>query len=262
MNGVLVLMISLAQVLHLAGGDVQHPQWDTLIGLLNTNNQAVMARITLYDEDSGAKVMWPKFDGSSAASCDIILKPLAAWAATFIPGNGFNREFGSDCGPPLVDFKGHATIESTLPIKTWSMASGGGWDSAGPSINIPIRSELVERSEWAIPYVIPVFEDQNHSGVNAYTTGLSIQNFSNKAVNVTIIYRPNQNYPQWGQSWQFTRRLAPNGGMRTDLQEALRLPMATSEGSLEILSDVPAKLYPSAIIATKNYIFAAGEEFQ
>jgi hypothetical protein len=257
-------MLYLAQVIHLSGTDPQQPVWDTLIGLLNKDTSAVTARLRLYSEADGSLVIWPD---TGLDHEDIILKPSSSFAATFIPGNGFAN--------PAQNFHGHATIECfrqgpfgpidlTSSTFIWSMVSGGNWDDKQPSAYVPTRKSLGLLTDWLLAYAIPNFEDANHSGQNAYATGLSIQNFSNFAVDAKITYTVNQAYAEHGQSWSFKKHIPANGGVRLDMfteLQAVGYPATlNSEGHIEI-SSPSAQLYPSAIVATKDYVFSAGESF-
>ena len=146
------------------------------------------------------------------------------------------------------------------------MASGGNWSGKDPSVQIPVRKILPIQSSWVLAYAIPQFDDVNHAGPDAYDTGLSIQNFSAFAVNVTCRYTVNQCYKEAGLSMAFTKAIPANGGVRFSLLQELLLagyPAGlNSEGHVEITSDVAARLFPTACIATKDYLFSAGQDFQ
>jgi hypothetical protein len=250
---------------------INRPYWDTLFGLLNKEAVPVTARFRLW-KDSGAPVAWPDTGFNHS---DVILEPGLSWAASFIPNNGWPN-------PPL-DWAGHCSIETVksspfgpIPadsVYAWAMASGGNWDGKSPSVEVPVRKNLPARAEWFLPYAIPNYEDANHTGPNAYETGLAVPNFSPQPVTVTITYVVNQNYASKGQRWSFQKSIPANGGARFSIIEELRaagynpinpatgVPQPNTEGHIEIVSDVAAQLFPHAVIATKSYQFAAGQGF-
>jgi hypothetical protein len=250
---------------------INHPYWDTLFGLLNKETTPVTARFRLW-KDSGEPVVWPD---TGLDHSDVVLEPGLGWAASFIPNNGW-------ANPPL-DWTGHCLIEplksspfGLIPadrIYAWAMASGGNWDSKSPSVELPVRKNLQAATEWFLAYAIPHYEDANHPGPDAYETGFAVPNFSPQPVTVTITYVVNQNYASKGQRWSFQRSIPANGGLRFSMIEELRRagynptnpanrePQPNTEGHIEIISDVAAQLFPHAVIATKNYQFAAGQGF-
>jgi hypothetical protein len=246
------------------------PLWDTLVSLLNHEQTEVTATVRIWGEQDGSPVTWP---ATGLPHHDLILKPDSSFAMTFIPQNPLPN--------PPANFRGHMTIDTMMNtpsgpapanVSCWAMASGGNWDSRAPSVEIPVRRILSELNRWVFPYVVPVFEDLNHAGPEAYETGISIQNFSDFPVDVSIKYTVGQTYSSHGQNWAFSDHVPANGGLRFSLMEKLGpagynptdpegTPQFNTEGHLEITSSPAARLFPHVIIATKNYLFSAGQSF-
>lgn len=254
----IVMSILLSNVIHISGSDIRYPAWDTLIGLYNHEPFEVITRCYLY-RDNGTVVMWP----SGEFYGEVVLKPGSSFAATFIPGNGFAN--------PPQDFYGHGVLEffrstpfglQTTPstaIYAWSMGSGGNWDSKAPSVEFPVARELVSKTSYMVPYTIPHYENAEHSGADAYVTGLSIQNFENFPVVCNVRYTVNQVYAQSGMSWSGNVTVPGNGGWRGHLHELLPGVMSlNSEGHVLVTCSPGARLFVSGIIATRNYLFTAG----
>lgn len=265
------MIITMPNVVHIPGPTVNMPDWDTLFGLHNRDTVDVVARFRFFHENSGLPVMWP----SGLPHEDVILKAGLAFAATLIPGNGF-------VAPPQ-NFVGRATIEclKQMPfggpvsadlVTGWSMWSGENWDNVSPSIEgymlRPNNSQTmlhpnVPASKWLFPYVIPNYENADHPGPKAYRTGINVQNISAHPTAVVFRYVINQCYGQMGQAWTWSRSIPAGHGIRFHLDEDL-FPLGypsslNSEGHLEMSTPEPTLLLPTAIIATRDYVFSAGQ---
>lgn len=265
------MILRLADVLHLPGASVSFPVWDTLIGLCNKEPQNVNARFKIYREIDGSLVVWP----NGQTFFDVTLEPQLAFAATFIPGNGFVN--------PPQNFAGHATVELTKPtpfgtisadrVYGWAMISGENWDNSSPSLSSPVIRSVAQlpdstmpRRQWILPYVIPNFTNQDHDGPNAYDTGISVQNNSSVEAELLFTYTINQCYAQKGQAWAFHKTVPANGGVRFRLgPELINMGYPTTlnaEGHLDIVSSTPIIADTHAIIATESYQFSAGQQGQ
>jgi len=244
-----------------------HPLWDSMITLLNTETFPVVARIMIFNEQTGAKVIWPE---SGLDHQDETLQPHRSWAVSFIPGNGWAN--------PPHDFTGFAEVElyrsgyfGLTPLDhanvwAWVLVGAGNFDNRSPAIQTPASTYLPKQSKWYFVYAIPRYEDPNHSGADGYMTGLHIPNFDEAAADVTVTYCVNERYAQTGQCWSFEKHIEPKHAARFDLlTEVLAVgypPNLNSEGDIEITSARPAQLFPNSVIATKSYLFSAGQGFQ
>jgi hypothetical protein len=276
-------MIYLADVLHVPGPDVTHPAWDTLLGLRNKYTSPVTARIRLWNDD-GSIVLWPHFnDDGSDDHCDVILQPGLAWAASFIPGNGFTQVKGASAGPPQ-NFAGRGTIQcftgafdQTSNVLAFVLLANSAWkygcnsqtrkDSYG-------ASPFTRKQLWQFAYVIPHLDDLQGATGKVWSTGVAIQNFETFAVPVTLTYTINQCYPEAGTRYAFQFSVPANGGVRFDLLtgnqgqnvpglESVGYPSTlNSEGHIDISLSTPALLYSSLIIASSDYSFTVGSDFE
>ncbi|HYR91501.1 MAG TPA: hypothetical protein VE422_46035 [Terriglobia bacterium] len=243
-----------------------HPLWDTMITMLNHEEFPVVARITIWNEQTGAKVVWPE---TGLDHRDETLLAKLSWAVSFIPDNGWHN--------PPHDFVGFALVEfyqkspfGLMPLDhanvwAWVMLGSGNFDNHSPAIETPNCKDLPTQSSWYFAYAIPRYDDPNHYGSDAYTTGLHIPNFGDTASEVTVRYRVGQRYAEAGQSWSFTKTVEPKHAARFDLfSELLAVgypPNLNSEGHVEITTARPAQLFPNAVIGTKTYLFSAAQGF-
>jgi hypothetical protein len=198
----------------------------------------------------------------------MVIQSKRCWPTTLMPHNCFDA--------PPSDFSGHGTIEllrqtpfgegplaDNAQVFAWAMLSGGNWDSKSPSCGAPVCKGLAAKSRWLFPYAIPNFSNLDHAGDDQYDTGVSIQNFSNFPVTITINYVIAQSYGELGQNYSFAKTLPANGGARFSLMQELvkvgYLWTDNSEGYVEMTSDQPAMLYPHLIPTTWNYMWRASE---
>jgi hypothetical protein len=275
-------MIYLADILHLPGADAGHPAWDTLLALRNKYTSLVTARIRLWNDD-GSVVMWPHFSGGGLDDhCDVILQPGLAWAASFIPGNGFTQAEGASAGAPQ-NFAGRGTIQcfsgvfdQTSNVLVFTLLANNAWKYG---CNSPVRkdnsgaSAFTGKQLWQFAYAIPHFDDTHGDTGKVWSTGVAIENFETIAVPVSLTYTIGQTYPQAGAVYKLQFAVPANGGVRFDLLtgnpgqnvpglESVGYPSAfNSEGHIDISSTSPAQLYPSLIIASTDYSFTVGVDF-
>ena len=146
----------------------QTPVSDTLIGVCNPFSVAHEFLIHAYDMTG---------KGLAGSPMSYTLQPLHGVATTFIPGNVFSTPPGNFNGTIAVEFPDGVE----LPVA--SCLGGGG---AGPqnwniwSPNVDILGSTYPRfgtgTRFIIPYLIPFFNSQYHSGANQYCVGLKITN--------------------------------------------------------------------------------------
>lgn len=244
-----------------------HPLWDTMLTLLNQEDVDVIARWTFWHEQTGQPVVWPE---TGLAYQDELLYPHRSWAVSFIPMNGWGR--------PPQDWMGFGTVEffrqtpfGLVPLPAdaevygWILIGAGNFDERSPAIEVPCIRQLEPRTEWAIAYAIPHYEDGNHSGPRAYVTGLHFPNFDSVPAELEVRYTVNQRYNERGQSWSFPLRVEPKHAARFDLGERLRAvgypADLNSEGHVEIVAKAPVRLFPNAAVAIASYVWSAGQGF-
>lgn len=260
-------MIYLANALHQSGPDPLHPAWDTLWALRNTGTAPVTCRIQLRRDD-GTVVTWP--DGQD--HYDQVIEPGLMWAASFIPGNGFSAF--------PTDWQGAATIDcqrsgpfgpvaATADILPFFLLSFNAWHNG---INAPFRKALAAATRWQLAYAIPDFDDSQGATERVWSTGILLNNQGSASATGRLIYTIAQTYPDKGQQFTIPFALGPYQKKRFDLllgnpaqgiaglKDVGYPDGLNSEGHLDIVTDSPVLLQPSALIADRQYDFTVTED--
>ena len=243
---------------------LQHPEYDTLIGVANLSPENVRLRFMFLDQ-KGTRLKWS--DGSTSGQ--YTLQPHTSIATTLISGNVFGPERGTPCPPQ--DFVGYGIIEAdtltTFDLPMWAMVGGGGfypkhWNTFGAEV--PIYTAIAIRRTLYFPYVIPYFEDPNHFGDNSYRSGLVLTNFDLVAHNLIVEYRTADFYE--GQSCKWTTRLEAGQQVSIDIYgKLLELGYAehsNSEGYLTVRTESTGggRITGYVLISNRGYSnFSAGQ---
>jgi hypothetical protein len=247
---------------------MKFPFYDTLISASNPVDEAinpagedVVLTFKFFDH-RGKQLRWS--DGTLEGTYH--LKHGQSIATTLISGNVFGPERGSPCPPQ--DFVGYGIVEvkPAIWIPIWAMLGGGGfypehWNKF--SAELPIYTEITSRKRTLFPYVIPFFEDANHTGADSYRTGMAITNFGSESLDFIVDYSLADFYGE-RRSYRYVLRLGPGemytGDIYTELLKAGYVPKFNSEGNLTVTTTAPAKAVVYLLIANRDYNdFSVGE---
>jgi hypothetical protein len=247
---------------------MKFPLYDTLISASNPVDDAINPAgedvfLTFKFFDHGGKQLrWS--DGALEGTYH--LKHGQSIATSLISGNVFGPERGSPCPPQ--DFVGYGIVEvkPAIWIPIWAMLGGGGfypgnWNKF--SAELPIYTEITARKRTLFPYVIPFFEDANHTGADSYRTGMAITNFSSESLDFIVDYSLADFYGE-RRGYRYVLRLGPGemytGDIYTELLKAGYVPRFNSEGHLTVTMAAPAKATVYLLIANRDYNdFSVGE---
>jgi hypothetical protein len=259
----------------------ERPIFDTLISVGNPTQSAVNVSFRFFRKD-GSALKWGNGDDERVYQ----LQAQRSLATTLIPGNIFPD--------PPQDFIGYGILETRrlspihpgrLDLPVYAMLGGGGfypdhWNLF--SANVPVFTDepgradrLVPRSQWSFPYVIPFFEDLNHSKERSYRTGMVFTNFGTTSSWLHFRYVVGDMYPSVGEEYRFSLRIESRTSIVEDLYSLLSShdypPKMNSEGWIEITSRqgaqpaspvLPILGAPYLLHANRDYsLFSAGQSF-
>lgn len=183
------------------------PLFDTLISLKNPTAVSQTVRFRFFKQD-GTPALW----GDGAAYRDYTLAANHAVATTLIPTNIF--------ADPPQDFRGYATLEVSADLPAYTMIGGNGffpnhWNTT--SAWTPIYSSLASASSWNYGYLIPYFDDYNHTGAQSYRMELIITNFDVQDASFWLTFTVGDFYGSAGTSYTVKTSVAAGCSSNQDL---------------------------------------------
>ncbi len=218
------------------------PDFDTLISVYNQDSSSIIARVKLFNGEDGTPILWPPDD---AEWVDIPLHSESetdqptSFAFTFINWNFLESVPHDFCGfgkIETVDGDGHPTDQ---PIAGAGMTAGGGpafdhWNNV--SSEMSFYATVNAQAQFAMPYVIPYYDDPEHHDSSSFRTTLVVTNFDDSDSYIHFHYTIGDGWASAGTTYSFVYHLSAWSQLFLDLySELLNVGYSSNTGSLHPL---------------------------